>query len=86
MLLATRVLLPLVIFCTYVAGSLVNDIVDALQSAVNCAGCHALLVPLKGLAVLGDSAFTNTLVTVCKALDVSLPIPRRDMHLDPCMS
>lgn len=51
-----------------VHASLVDDITDAITHAVDCASCHALLVSLKGLAALGNSAFSDTLAAVCKAM------------------
>ncbi|KAF5314518.1 hypothetical protein D9611_007116 [Ephemerocybe angulata] len=51
-------------------ASLVDDILDAIKNAATCATCHALFVPLKALAVLGDKPFTKTFVAVCKAAKV----------------
>ncbi|KAJ3546351.1 hypothetical protein NMY22_g2088 [Coprinellus aureogranulatus] len=51
-------------------ASLADDIIDAITNAATCAGCHALFVPLKGLAALGDRPFTETFKVVCKALNV----------------
>ncbi|KAJ7255864.1 sphingomyelin phosphodiesterase [Mycena haematopus] len=45
-----------------------DDIINGLKQAVDCDSCQALLVPLKGLAELGDSTFVNTLIATCKAL------------------
>ncbi|KAJ7640733.1 Metallo-dependent phosphatase-like protein [Mycena polygramma] len=64
-----RLLLP-VIFLPLAFASKVSrpeTIVNALKNAVDCDSCHALLVPLKGLAELGDSAFVQTLIATCKA-------------------
>lgn len=52
-------------------AGLVEDIVDAIQNTATCAGCHALFVPLKGLAHLGDRPFTRTFIAVCKAINVA---------------
>ncbi|KXN83061.1 Sphingomyelin phosphodiesterase [Leucoagaricus sp. SymC.cos] len=52
----------------HVHASLVDDIVTALTQAVDCDSCHALLIPLKGLAALGNSAFSDTMAAVCKAI------------------
>lgn len=57
-------------FCGGTSASLVDDIVDAITHAVDCGSCHALLVPIKGLAELGDSAFSSTIIAVCKTLGV----------------
>lgn len=49
-------------------AGLVDDIVNALRNAATCGGCHALLVPLKLLAITGDSPFTKSITAVCKTL------------------
>jgi len=56
--------------CQSVYGSLIDDIVNAITQAVDCGSCHALLVPLKGLAALGNSPFSNTMAAVCKLIGV----------------
>jgi len=56
--------------CQSVYGSLIDDIVNAITQAVDCDSCHALLVPLKGLAALGNSPFSNTMAAVCKVIGV----------------
>ncbi|KAF5378767.1 hypothetical protein D9615_006955 [Tricholomella constricta] len=66
-------LLPLLLFVCFVHGGLVDDIVNAIVKAVDCGSCHALLVPLQGLAHLGDSAFSNTFIALCKHLKVQDP-------------
>lgn len=53
------------------SASLVDDILNALDEAVTCTACHALFVPLKALAELGDAAFVDAFTTVCMALKVS---------------
>jgi hypothetical protein len=55
---------------TGAAGSILDDILAAFKHAVDCGSCHALLVPLKALAELGDSAFVDTIVTLCKTVKV----------------
>ncbi|KAG6829815.1 hypothetical protein H0H87_010044 [Tephrocybe sp. NHM501043] len=62
--------LTLLLFSCAVRGSLVDDIVDAIVNAVSCASCHALLVPLQAVAVIGDSAFSDTFIAVCKIVHV----------------
>ena len=42
-----------------------DDVLDALQKAVDCTSCHALLHPLQALAHLGNDAFVDLLSTVC---------------------
>lgn len=51
-------------------GDLLDTILEALENAVDCASCQALLVPVQLLAHLGDSAFGTTFTEVCKALHV----------------
>ncbi|KAJ7867767.1 sphingomyelin phosphodiesterase [Mycena olivaceomarginata] len=50
-----------------------DDLINGFKNAVDCDGCHALLVPLKALAELGDSAFVDTLVATCKVLKLEDP-------------
>jgi sphingomyelin phosphodiesterase len=52
-------------------ANLVDDIVNAITGAVDCGSCHALLLPLAGLALIGDAAFSDTIIAVCKTLGVS---------------
>ncbi|KAL0565392.1 hypothetical protein V5O48_016629 [Marasmius crinis-equi] len=49
-------------------ASLIDDLIQAFERAVTCGGCHALLVPLKGLAALGDKPFGDALATICSTL------------------
>ncbi|KAF8637872.1 hypothetical protein AX17_002498 [Amanita inopinata Kibby_2008] len=49
-----------------VSASLVDDIIHALENAVDCASCHALLAPLQLVALLGDAAFSKTIIAICK--------------------
>ncbi|KAH6908591.1 hypothetical protein BKA70DRAFT_1427175 [Coprinopsis sp. MPI-PUGE-AT-0042] len=64
-----------VLLCVRAANAdIIDDIVDAVTGAVTCAGCKALFVPLKGLAALGDSAFTGTLNAACLALTGSIDL------------
>lgn len=52
-------------------ASLLDDILKAFEEAVTCTACHALFVPLKVLAELGDAAFVDTITTACTTLKVS---------------
>lgn len=52
-------------------ASLVGDILQALEDAVDCGTCHALLVPLQVLANLGNTAFVDMIVAVCQTLKVN---------------
>ncbi|KAG7095386.1 hypothetical protein E1B28_006142 [Marasmius oreades] len=59
---------------TYLSNaSLIDDILDGLEKAVTCVGCHAFLVPLQTLAFLGDKAFGETFSTVCTTLKLQDP-------------
>lgn len=70
MFIVTSLTAFLLCLCAFVCGSLVDEIVSAIENAATCATCHALLVPLEGVALLGNSAFTDTFVEVCEALGV----------------
>ncbi|KIJ98756.1 hypothetical protein K443DRAFT_133333 [Laccaria amethystina LaAM-08-1] len=48
-------------------ATIVDDVLEAIKNAVSCTSCHALLVPLKSLAVLGDGPFEDTIIAICKA-------------------
>jgi len=52
-------------------ASIVGDIVTAIEQAVDCDSCRALLLVLKGVAILGDSTFSGALVDVCKIVGVN---------------
>lgn len=63
--------LPVVLLLIQTAqAGLVEDIVNGLRNAASCGGCHALLAPLKLLAITGDSPFTKPITAVCKTLKV----------------
>ncbi|KZV71062.1 sphingomyelin phosphodiesterase [Peniophora sp. CONT] len=49
-----------------VRADLLNDILTALEQAVDCAGCNTLLVPVQTLAHLGNDAFVDTFTSICK--------------------
>lgn len=53
-----------------VSAGLVDEIVDAIANAVDCDSCHALLVPLKKVATMGDSELSDILSAVCKTIGV----------------
>jgi mannose/fructose/N-acetylgalactosamine-specific phosphotransferase system component IID len=53
-----------------VDGSIVSDIFNAIEKAVDCPACHGVLAVLNPLALIGDSAFSKTLIAVCKAAKV----------------
>ncbi|KAF9449018.1 sphingomyelin phosphodiesterase [Macrolepiota fuliginosa MF-IS2] len=54
--------------CGGTQASLADDIVEAINNAKDCNSCHELLVPLTGLAFAGDSAFSSTIIQVCKIM------------------
>ena len=70
MMLAFHSWFFLLVLASCTAGSLLDEVLTAFEHAVDCGSCHALLVPLKALALLGDSTFVDTLVTVCQTLKV----------------
>lgn len=80
-----QLLFALLLCACTTRASLVDDIVDAIENAVSCSACHALLVPLAGVAELGDSAFSDTIIEVCKILGVSCPACRNSFvpHVVP---
>ncbi|KAF9500774.1 hypothetical protein BDN71DRAFT_1440275 [Pleurotus eryngii] len=53
------------LFIGLVGGTIVDDVLDALQKAVDCASCHALLHPLQALAHLGNDGFVDLLNQFC---------------------
>ncbi|RDB27900.1 putative sphingomyelin phosphodiesterase asm-3 [Hypsizygus marmoreus] len=70
-MISVKSLLALLLLCScLVYGSLIDDILDAIEKAVDCGSCHALLLPLGGLALLGDSAFSGTVTAICKVLKI----------------
>ncbi|TFK38175.1 Metallo-dependent phosphatase-like protein [Crucibulum laeve] len=70
MFFSLRIWLVTLLFSLCVSASLVDDIISAIENAVDCASCHTLLVALQGLALLGDSIFDTTIITVCKTLKI----------------
>ncbi|KAL0959864.1 hypothetical protein HGRIS_011537 [Hohenbuehelia grisea] len=46
-------------------STLIDDVLAALNNAVDCTSCHALLVPLKALAHVGDTAFVDLFTETC---------------------
>lgn len=62
-------------------AGLVDEIVDAIANAVDCDSCHALLVPLKKVAMMSDSDFSDTLLAVCKTIGVG-----RLLYLEPLIN
>ncbi|KAI0083450.1 sphingomyelin phosphodiesterase [Irpex rosettiformis] len=48
-------------------ASLIDDIISALQNAVDCASCHAIALPaLQVLAKLGNDPFVTVLTDICE--------------------
>ncbi|KIK55592.1 hypothetical protein GYMLUDRAFT_47807 [Collybiopsis luxurians FD-317 M1] len=54
-----------VVFPALVTALSVSDVLEIIESIVDCATCHAALIPLQGLALLGDDAFSDVLIGVC---------------------
>lgn len=54
-----------------VRADLGDEILTALEQAVDCAGCNALLVPVQTLAHLGNDAFDETWTSICELAHVS---------------
>lgn len=53
-------------------GDLLDDILTALEDAVDCASCDALLVPIQALAHLGNDAFVDVFTDLCELVQVRL--------------
>lgn len=53
------------------SASLLDDILEAFEQAVDCVSCHSLLVSLQALADLGDTLFSDTLITICQTVKVN---------------
>ena len=70
-LLRSAVLLVATLNIISCHASLVDDILAALQNAVDCTACHTVALPaLQGLAVLGNSAFVTVLTQICELTKV----------------
>lgn len=61
-------LLTSLVWASLANADLVDDIIDAIKNGATCAGCHSLLVPLRGVALLGDNTFSKLFVAICKGL------------------
>ncbi|KAK7468297.1 hypothetical protein VKT23_002811 [Stygiomarasmius scandens] len=70
-----KAILLLTLFGLYssVQASLLDDILQALENLVDCASCHAALVPLQTLAFQGDDAFNTVFIEICDALQLEDP-------------
>lgn len=66
--------LPLLALSFVARASIVSDILDALEKAVDCASCHALVGVLQAPALLGDTVFSDALIGVCEAVKVRLQL------------
>ncbi|KZV71061.1 sphingomyelin phosphodiesterase [Peniophora sp. CONT] len=47
-------------------ADLLDDILTALEQAVECAACDALLIPIQTLAHIGNDAFVDVFASLCK--------------------
>ncbi|KAJ7446916.1 sphingomyelin phosphodiesterase [Mycena galericulata] len=63
-------LTSLILLLPYATATVLQPetVINALRNAVDCDSCHALLVPLKAVAALGDAVFVDTLISTCKVL------------------
>lgn len=68
----SRQFLSLLTLSLVVRASILSDVVDAFEKAVDCASCHALVGVLQGPALLGDSVLSDALIGVCELTGVSM--------------
>ncbi|KIK68505.1 hypothetical protein GYMLUDRAFT_35936 [Collybiopsis luxurians FD-317 M1] len=61
------------LFSTAVIAQNSSEILEALESIVDCATCLAALVPLQALAHLGNDPFSDALIAVCDAAQAEDP-------------
>ncbi|KAF8591354.1 sphingomyelin phosphodiesterase [Ramaria rubella] len=52
----------------FAKADILDDILTALENAVDCPSCMALLEPMQTLAHMGDEAFADTFTTICETL------------------
>ena len=69
-------LVVILLGASWVQRDLMYTLIAGLQNLSSCGSCLALLVPLKGLAKLGDDAFTEALVDICSGMGVRAATPR----------
>ncbi|KAJ7646702.1 sphingomyelin phosphodiesterase [Roridomyces roridus] len=56
-------------FVAFALGQNITQVIlDALESALDCTGCHALLIPLQTLAHLGNDDFVSVITSICTTL------------------
>ena len=61
----------LVLLCsTRSSGALVEEVIDGIGDAIDCVGCHALLVPAQFLSYFGDSVFSRVWIAICQITQV----------------
>ncbi|KAF9031644.1 sphingomyelin phosphodiesterase [Hymenopellis radicata] len=51
-------------------GNIIDDLLNALKTAITCDACHKLALTLKNVAELGDTALVDVVAAVCKAAKV----------------
>jgi len=59
---------PLLTLVPLSSADLLDTILNALENAVDCDSCQALLLPLQTLAYQGNEPFSTTLTKVCQTL------------------
>ena len=69
------------IYATCVGVNLTGDIVKAVENAIDCVSCHALLVPIQFLAYFGDDLFSRTLIALCQIAKVRKWFCRIEVHV-----
>lgn len=71
MLLPLRVRLLVILLCiSCISGLFVEEFIDGFEDAIDCVGCHALLVPAQFLAYFGDSVFSRVWIAICQITGV----------------
>lgn len=70
--LQVRLFLVILSCATRISGSvqLVEEVIDGIGDAIDCVGCHALLVPAQFLSYFGDSVFSRVWIAICQITQV----------------
>ncbi|KAF8348647.1 Metallo-dependent phosphatase-like protein [Amanita rubescens] len=72
MLLPLRVRLLVILLCiSCISGHFVDEFIDGFEDAIDCVGCHALLVPAQFLAYFGDSVFSRVWIAICQITGIA---------------
>lgn len=70
LILSALVAIIVTLAITGSASSIVISLLSSLSSLSACSTCFTLLVPLRQLALLGDSVFVNTFTSLCTDLHI----------------